>query len=80
MPIFVAGGPSTESPLDALKLAEAAMQSGAKGLVFGRKILEAKNPILVTRALRYIVHEGYSAEEAATNVGLLHDENEAERI
>jgi len=73
VPIFLAGGPSTNEPIDTLKLAEDAMRSGAKGLLFGRKILEAKDPYAITKALRNIVHDGYSAEKAALGSGITAD-------
>jgi DhnA family fructose-bisphosphate aldolase class Ia len=41
------------------------LRQGARGIVYGRNIIQHRNPKLMTRALMAIVHRGASAEEAA---------------
>jgi DhnA family fructose-bisphosphate aldolase class Ia len=70
IPIFLAGGPHTARPLDALKLAEQAIQAGAMGLVFGRNIIQAANREGMAAALKKVVHDGWPAEQAAVELEL----------
>jgi DhnA family fructose-bisphosphate aldolase class Ia len=70
-PIFLAGGPQTPHPLGALKMVEQAIRAGAMGLVFGRNIIQARDREAVAAALKHIVHDGYSAEKAAAEAGLM---------
>ena len=40
------------------------MKQGAKGIVYGRNIIQHENPSGMVRALMSIVHDGATAEEA----------------
>jgi DhnA family fructose-bisphosphate aldolase class Ia len=40
------------------------MEQGVSGIVYGRNIIQNKNPALITRVLMGIVHEGKSVEES----------------
>jgi putative autoinducer-2 (AI-2) aldolase len=64
VPVVIAGGPKLETELDAFKLAHSAIQKGAKGVDFGRNIWQNPNPIGMIKAIRAIVHENASAENA----------------
>ncbi|RMH55429.1 MAG: aldolase, partial [Deinococcus-Thermus bacterium] len=44
------------------------MAQGARGLVYGRNIVQHKNPRGMVRALMRIVHEGATPEEAAASL------------
>ena len=55
-PIFVAGGAKKDRLEDVLKLAEDALVSGCRGLVFGRNIYQSDDPAGVLAALRAVVH------------------------
>jgi DhnA family fructose-bisphosphate aldolase class Ia len=68
VPVLVAGGPRTE-PVEAFRLAEHAMQAGARGIVFGRNVVQARDREAVVRGLGMVVHEAASAEEAAIQTG-----------
>jgi class I fructose-bisphosphate aldolase len=70
LPILVAGGPRTGRPIEALRLAQDATAAGAAGVVFGRNIVQAEDSVGMAAALRRIVHEDASAEEAAAQFGL----------
>lgn len=41
------------------------LRQGARGIVYGRNIIQHPNPEGMTRALMAIVHRGVSPEEAA---------------
>jgi len=64
VPLVVAGGPKMESDRDVLQLAYNAISEGAAGIDFGRNIFQNPNPIGMIRALRGIVHENMTPEEA----------------
>jgi fructose-bisphosphate aldolase/2-amino-3,7-dideoxy-D-threo-hept-6-ulosonate synthase len=64
VPVVLAGGSMAESEEALLRMAEDAMRAGAMGVTFGRNIFQHRNPLLVTRALRKIVIEQASTEEA----------------
>lgn len=64
VPVAIAGGPKLENDKDALKMAHDAMESGAKGVTFGRAVFQHPSPELVTRALASIVLKGASVDEA----------------
>ena len=44
IPVFVLGGEKMKTERDAIKLAEKVISSGAKGVVFGRNVFQAKDP------------------------------------
>ena len=69
VPLVVAGGPQPKDPtvdkdLFTFELAYNAIQEGAAGLDFGRKVWQSEHPIAVARALYSIVHEKHTAKEA----------------
>ncbi len=65
VPALVMGGPRASSPIDALRMAEAAVSAGARGVVFGRNVVGAPDPEQMVRALVAIVHGGACAEDVA---------------
>ena len=44
------------------------MQQGAKGIVYGRNVIQHDNPAGITRAFMAIVHDGVTAETALNYV------------
>lgn len=70
VPIVVAGGPRADSVVEALRLAQDGIAAGAAGVVFGRNLVQAADPVATADALRRVVHEGASAEDAAAQAGL----------
>lgn len=64
VPIVIAGGPRLDTPRDALELAYDAIQKGAAGLDFGRNVWQSEHPVAMMRAIRGIVHEGLTVNEA----------------
>ncbi|MCZ6451869.1 MAG: 3-hydroxy-5-phosphonooxypentane-2,4-dione thiolase [Deltaproteobacteria bacterium] len=64
VPVIVAGGKKVPE-LDALRLAANAIQGGAVGVDMGRNIFQSDSPVGMIRAVRAIVHEKASVEQAA---------------
>jgi len=63
VPIVIAGGKKLPE-LDALKMAYNAIQQGAAGVDMGRNIFQAAAPIPMIQAVRMVVHQGATAEQA----------------
>lgn len=63
VPIVVAGGKKV-SEKEALKLAYNSIQGGAAGVDMGRNIFQSLHPVEMAAAVRRVVHEGYTDEEA----------------
>ncbi len=64
VPVIVAGGKKIPE-LDALRLAANSVQGGAVGVDMGRNIFQSDSPVGMIRAIRAIVHEKASVEQAA---------------
>lgn len=63
VPIVIAGGKKLPE-LEALKLAANAIAQGAAGVDMGRNIFQSEHPAAMIQAVRRVVHEGASPEEA----------------
>ncbi len=63
VPIVIAGG-KKQPEADALAMAHRAVQEGALGVDMGRNIFQAEDPVAMIRAVRSIVHDGATAEQA----------------
>ena len=55
-PVLVLGGPKTDSPEPTLEATRGAMEAGAKGVVYGRNVWQADDPLAMSRQLREIIH------------------------
>jgi 3-hydroxy-5-phosphonooxypentane-2,4-dione thiolase len=64
VPIVVAGGPKLDSDRAALELARAAIDAGAHGIDMGRNIWQSDHPVAMLKALRAIVHDRATVNEA----------------
>jgi len=64
VPLVIAGGPKLETVYDAFRIAYRAIAAGAVGVDMGRNIWQSDYPVPTMRAIRAIVHEGATAEEA----------------
>ena len=62
-PIVIAGGKKIEER-DALQMARNAIDKGAVGVDMGRNIFQSDSPIGMIQAVRAIVHENVSVDEA----------------
>ena len=63
VPIVIAGGKKIPE-LDALQMARNALDQGANGVDMGRNIFQSENPVAMIQAVRKVVHEKATAEEA----------------
>lgn len=64
VPVVIAGGPKAGTELDALRTAYRAIQEGAAGVDMGRNVWQSDHPVPMLRAIRSVVHERATAEEA----------------
>lgn len=69
VPIIVAGGPGGNTAEALMHMVAGCMESGAKGICFGRNVWKRKNRVQVIEGICSIVHRGVSAAEAAKNLG-----------
>jgi 3-hydroxy-5-phosphonooxypentane-2,4-dione thiolase len=69
VPLVVAGGPKLDSDRAALELARRAIDDGAHGIDMGRNIWQSDHPVAMLKALRAIVHERVTVDDALTIVG-----------
>ena len=63
LPVLVRGG-GRVSDAEILARTAALMAQGARGIVYGRNVIQHPNPAGMTRALMAVVHEGASPEAA----------------
>ncbi|NIM19320.1 MAG: 3-hydroxy-5-phosphonooxypentane-2,4-dione thiolase [Candidatus Latescibacteria bacterium] len=63
VPIVIAGGKKLPE-LDALKMAGSAVQQGAAGVDMGRNIFQSEAPAAMIQAVRKVVHDNATPEEA----------------
>lgn len=64
VPILVRGG-GRVSDEEILRRTETLMKQGVAGIVYGRNVIQHKNPAAITKALMAVVHQGVTAPEAA---------------
>jgi DhnA family fructose-bisphosphate aldolase class Ia len=64
VPILVLGAEKTPTERDALNLALKAVQSGARGIVFGRNIVQSRNPAGFIDAVREVMNKRLSIASA----------------
>jgi len=62
-PVLVRGG-GRAPDLEILTRTEALMAQGARGIVYGRNVIQHEKPTAMTRALMAVVHDGVKAGEA----------------
>ena len=65
VPVIIAGGKKLANEIDVLELTFNAINEGASGVDMGRNIWQSAHPIAMIKAVRSIVHEGFSIKEAA---------------
>jgi putative autoinducer-2 (AI-2) aldolase len=63
VPVVIAGGKKLPER-EALELASKATSKGAAGVDMGRNIFQSTDPVKMIRAVRAVVHDGASADEA----------------
>src|SRR3990167_2561517 len=63
VPIVIAGGKKIPER-EALEMSYNAISKGAAGVDMGRNIFQSENPVAMMQAVRAVVHEGYTPDEA----------------
>lgn len=63
-PVMIAGGPKMETTEQMFQVVADSMEAGATGVVFGRNIWQSGNIRGMIGALRHIVHDNGTVEEA----------------
>jgi len=62
--VVVAGGPKLDDPRQVLRVVRDVMDAGAAGLAFGRNVWQYERPLAMIRALKVLVHEDGTLEQA----------------
>ena len=70
VPVFALGAEKLERQIDALELAHRAVRAGARGVVFGRNVIQAESPSHFLKGLKAVVQGSASPKEAAGQFGL----------
>ena len=64
VPVVMAGGPKTNSDMEVFEFVHDGMSKGAIGVNLGRNIWQNEHPVAMIRALRAIIHENATAQQA----------------
>lgn len=67
LPVLVRGGGKVPDA-ELLRRTAAVLAQGARGIVYGRNIIQHRDPAGITRALMAMLHEGYPPEKALSLV------------
>ena len=70
VPILALGSKKLPRERDALAIAAEAIRAGARGVVFGRNLIQARDPEAFLAALRAVVKDGADSDEVADRLGL----------
>ena len=69
VPVVIAGGPKTNTTRQFLQMVDDSLKAGGAGLSVGRNVFQHPRRVQLVRALRGLVHEGKSVDEAMQIVG-----------
>ncbi len=64
VPVVIAGGERMDTDRDVLEMVKGAILAGGAGVSIGRNVFQHKNPMKMVRAIRKIVFQNSSIEEA----------------
>lgn len=68
VPVVIAGGPKMKGDKDIFQMITEAMAAGAAGVSIGRNAFQHATPEKMTAAIGKIVHQGYSVQQALTEL------------
>jgi DhnA family fructose-bisphosphate aldolase class Ia len=68
IPVMIAGGPRQQSDRSTLEMVAQVREAGAAGILFGRAIFQAANPLAVMKACSAIIHRGVSVDAAMDEI------------
>jgi DhnA family fructose-bisphosphate aldolase class Ia len=63
-PVLIAGGPRMESERALLQTVRDTLDAGGRGVVFGRNVWQSRNPAATIKALRHLIHEDGTVDDA----------------
>lgn len=69
VPVAIAGGPKCDTDEETLAMIRGCLDNGAAGIVMGRNIWQSQRAVLLIKAVRAMIHEDISLNDAVT---LLH--------
>ena len=64
VPVVILGGAKKDSNEDLFAMIRDSLDAGGAGVAMGRNVWGYKSPLLMTKAIRGLIHEGLSVEEA----------------
>jgi putative autoinducer-2 (AI-2) aldolase len=64
VPVVIAGGPKVRTGFEVLQFVYDGIQKGAIGVNLGRNIWQNEHPVAMIKALRAIIHENSTPEQA----------------
>jgi DhnA family fructose-bisphosphate aldolase class Ia len=64
-PVLIAGGPRMDSERAVLRVVRDTLDAGGRGVVFGRNIWQSREPAKMVKALRHLIHNDGTVEQAA---------------
>ncbi|MGA2198367.1 MAG: 2-amino-3,7-dideoxy-D-threo-hept-6-ulosonate synthase [Nitrososphaerales archaeon] len=64
VPVVLAGGSKAKSDEALLRMTKDVMEAGAMGVTYGRNVFQHRSPLLITKALKRIVIDRASVDEA----------------
>ena len=64
VPVVIAGGPKTETTREFLEMVDDSLKAGGAGLSVGRNVFQHPRRVALVRALRALVHENATVDEA----------------
>ena len=70
VPVLALGAKKLANESDALRLAAVAVEAGARGIVFGRNVIQSKDPERLLDALKEVVKEFKAPERVAVRYKL----------
>lgn len=62
--VVISGGPKLPSLKSVFQMVYDGMQAGAKGVTYGRNVWQADDPVKMVQALKHIIHNDGSVEDA----------------
>jgi DhnA family fructose-bisphosphate aldolase class Ia len=65
VPVLIAGGPKMDSARAVLQVVRDTLDAGGRGVVFGRNIWQSPDPAKMVKALRHLIHDDGTVEQAA---------------
>jgi putative autoinducer-2 (AI-2) aldolase len=64
VPVVIAGGPKVDTQREVFDFVYDGIQKGAIGVNLGRNIWQTEHPVAAISAIRAIIHDGYTSQEA----------------